>query len=101
MTIVHTALPPTTKMEDVKEETLSALKADVARDAFDVLALEPPQINVRNVDDFELCRAIKEKGRFTGVFEVLDPNKSLRDSDITGWEAIFVQFRDPQSGKFH
>ncbi len=89
------------KMEDVKEETLSALKSEVARDAFDVLSFEPPEIDVRNTGDFELCRGIKEKGRFTGVFEVLDPNKSLRDSGISGWEAVFVQFRNRQTGKFH
>jgi len=99
MSIVHAALPPTMKIADLKSETLPALKADVARDALDILAMDPPEIDVLTTDDFEICRPVKEKGKPTGAFETLDPFKSLRDSGITGWETLFLQFRDRESGK--
>lgn len=85
------------KIADVKEETLSALRANVSQNALDVLAMDPPEIAVQTVYDFELCRAVKERGILN--FEVLDASKSLRDSGITGWEAIFLQFRDRESGE--
>jgi hypothetical protein len=91
------------RIRDVKTETLSALQANVAQNALDVLAMDPPEFNVQTVDDFELCRAIKDKREITGDFEVLEPSKTLRETDITGWEAIFLQFRDRETGKpaFH
>ncbi len=99
MSIVHAALPPTMKIADLKAETLPALQADVARDASDILAMDPPKIDVLTTDDFEICRPIKEKGKLTGAFEALDPSKSLRDSGITDWETLVLQFRDRESGK--
>ena len=101
MSIVHAALPPTMKLADLKTETLPALRADVARDALDILAMDPPEIDVLTTDDFEICRPIKEKGKPTGTFETLDPSKSLRDSGIAGWETLFLQFRDRESGKLY
>ena len=96
---MHSGLSPTTKIEDVKQETLSALQANVAQNALDVLAMDPPEIYVQTTDDFELCRAIKEKGGLSGNFEVLESSKKLRDCGITGWEVIFLQFRDRETGK--
>jgi len=49
------------------------------------------------VDDFELCREIKEKGR-PARFEVLAKSTSLKDSGLTGWGTVFLQFRDRQTG---
>lgn len=43
--------------------------------------------------DFELCRAVKERGRPTGNYEVLEGNALVRNA-LVNWEAVFVQFRD-------
>ena len=92
-------LDPGTSIADMKSEVFSALQADVSLDALDFMAMEPPQISVIKSDDFELCRALKERGKPTGVFEVLDPSKLLKDSGLSGWDTIFIQFRDGSSGK--
>ena len=83
----------------MKSEVLSALQADVSINALDFMAMDPPKISVESEDDFELCREIKERGRPTGNFKVLEPHKSLKDSGLSGWEAIFLQIRDRTSGK--
>ncbi|KAF9527965.1 hypothetical protein CPB83DRAFT_855095 [Crepidotus variabilis] len=98
MTIMHAGLPPTTKVAELKVETLSALRADVSQDALDVTAMEPPEFEVQTVEDFELCRIIKEKGKPTGTFEPLDSSKILRESGISGWETLCLQFRDRNTG---
>ena len=92
-------LAPETSIADMKSEVLSALKSDVSSDALDFMAMEPPQISVESDDDFELCRALKERGKPTGVFEILEPSLQLKDSGMSGWETIFLQFRDDNSGK--
>jgi len=92
-------LSPTTRINDVKEETLSALQTNVAQNALDVLAMDPPEFDVETVDDFELCRAIKEKGVLSGDYEILEASTKLRDSGITGWEVLFLQFRDRETGE--
>ena len=93
------SLAPGTSIADMKSGVLSAFKADVALDALDFMATEPPQISVESEDDFELCRALKERGKPTGAFEVLEPSKVLKDSGLGGWEAIFLQVRDRSSGE--
>ena len=92
-------LAPGTSIADMKSEVLSALKSDVSLDALDFMAMEPPQISVESNDHFELCRALKERGKPTGVFEVLEPSLLLKDSGMSGWETIFLQLRDGSSGK--
>ena len=92
-------LAPGTTIADMKSEVLSALTADVASDALDFMAMDPPQISVESADDFELCRAIKERGKPTGAHEILEPFKLLKDCGLSGWEAIFLQIRDRNSGK--
>ena len=92
-------LAPGTSIADMKSEVLSALKSDVSLDALDFMAMEPPQISVESNDDFELCRALKERGKPTGVFEVLEPSLLLKDSGMSGWETTFLQFRDRSSGE--
>jgi len=52
---------------------------------------EVPQVT--SVDDFELCRALKEKGKPTGKYELLDANKDVKSS-VVNWESLFVQFKD-------
>lgn len=92
-------LAPGTTIADMKSDVLSALQADVSSNSLDFMAMDPPQISVESEDDFELCRAIRERGKPTGDFEVLEPSKLLKDNGLSGWEAIFLQFRDRSSGK--
>jgi hypothetical protein len=99
LTIMLSGLAPETSIADMKSEVLSALKSDVSSDALDFMAMEPPQISVESDDAFEICRASKERGKPTGVFEVLEPSMLLKDSGLSGWETIFLQFRDGSSGK--
>lgn len=55
---------------------------------------------VTSLDDFELCCAVKDKNKMTGEFRVLEANDmELKSSGITGWETLFVQFRDKKSGE--
>lgn len=55
---------------------------------------------VMNLEDFELCKSTKEKGRMTGEFRVIDANGTeLRLSGLSGWEVLFIQFRDKKSGE--
>ncbi|KAF8806145.1 hypothetical protein BYT27DRAFT_7191450 [Phlegmacium glaucopus] len=99
LTIVLSGLAPGTMIADMKSEVLSALKTEkISDNALDFMAMDPPQISVESEDDFELCRAIKERGKPTGTFEVLDPSKLLKDNGLSGWEIIFLQFRDRSSG---
>lgn len=56
---------------------------------------EVPQ--VQSVDDFELAKAVKEKGRPAGKYETLDRNTSLKSS-LLNWDNVFIQFKD-QEGK--
>jgi len=94
-----TSLLPLTKIEELKAETLSALKSAVAEDALDVMAMEPPpDLKVETENDFELCRTKREKGKPTGEYEILDPTKTLREIGLSGWEAIFLQPKD-ENGK--
>ncbi|KAH9482197.1 hypothetical protein JR316_0004292 [Psilocybe cubensis] len=98
LSIMLSSLPPTTTVAEIKADTLSALKSDVADDALDPFAMDPPQLNIDTVDDFELCRAKRERGRPTGEYDLLVPTKTLRDSGLLGWEAIFLQARDKETG---
>ena len=96
---MHSGLPPTTTIGKLKTETLSALKSDVAPEALDFMAMEPPEFDVETEQDFELCRAVKEKGKPTGAFEVLDASITIHNAGLSGWEVLFLQFRDRETGK--
>lgn len=67
------------------------------------LPLTPDDVvpRVTSLEDFELCRAVKDKGKMTGEFQVIDANDvELKMSGLSGWEVLFVQFRDKKSGEF-
>ncbi|KAL4081470.1 hypothetical protein V8B97DRAFT_2001640 [Scleroderma yunnanense] len=51
--------------------------------------------NVQSTDNFELCRAIKDRGKSNAVtaYEVLDPTAPIRGL-LGNWEELYVQFRD-------
>ena len=87
---------------DLKNEALNALKADVLsadRDGdIDMLTgtsldpeWKPPAVESK--DDFELCRAIRERGRPTGQYETLS-TKDVVKQTLVNWESVFIQFRD-------
>lgn len=99
LSILLSGFPPATSIRELKKETLSALKSDVAPEALDVMAMEPPELDVETDQDFELCRAVKEKGKPTGAFEVLDASITIRDAGLAGWETLFLQFRERATGE--
>lgn len=89
---VLTTVAPTITVAALKADVLSALSSDVNQ-----VEHVPP---VSAVADFELCKAVKERGKLTGEFQPLDNLKlSLKDAGVINWEPLFVQFRDPDSGK--
>ncbi|KAF5322930.1 hypothetical protein D9619_000257 [Psilocybe cf. subviscida] len=99
LTVMHSGLDASTTVAQLKSWTLSALTTDVATDSLDVQAMDPPPIDVQTEEDFELCRAVKERGKPTGVYEVVDPSMVLRNSGFTAWEVLYLQFRDRDTGE--
>ncbi|TFY54334.1 hypothetical protein EVG20_g9747 [Dentipellis fragilis] len=83
---VFLSLPNTTPIATVKDETLSALSADVAQ------GLDFPSI--QSTDDFVISKEVKENKRSTGKYQQLDDGQLLRDV-ASNWEVLFVQFKDP------
>ncbi|KAJ7368934.1 hypothetical protein DFH08DRAFT_796757 [Mycena albidolilacea] len=87
--------PPSPLAPPPKAEVLDALKDDITSALGDELPPRPTQTG-----DFELCRALKDtRGRPTGEYELLEDGKvSLRDAGVANWEALFLQFRDAETG---
>ena len=85
----------------VKQDALSALKAPVlhAPNPYAEVAMNVDESTestipeVTSVKDFELCRAVKERGRPTGKYELLDEDTQVRNC-LTNREPLFVRFRD-------
>lgn len=72
----------------LKEEVLSALTALYLHGD------RVPQVPaVKTVDDFELCRAVREKGKPTGGYELLDPSDKVKDH-LVNWDSVYIRFRD-------
>lgn len=91
LTIFHTVLPPTS-VASIKADTLSALASDVNQ------ADDVPQVS--SVDDFELCRAVKDaKGNLTGEYLALDSSKQIKDFGLGGWDHLYIRFKDPDTGE--
>ncbi|KAF5388066.1 hypothetical protein D9615_000762 [Tricholomella constricta] len=84
---IMVTVPPSTTIAALKEEALSALKSPVNQ-AEGVPAVE-------DENDFELCRAVKEKGRPNGEYEVLDVTKQVREYSLASYDLLYLQFRDP------
>lgn len=51
--------------------------------------------NVQSTDDFELCRAVKDRGKASAAttYEVLDTGSPIRGL-LSNWEELYMQFRD-------
>ena len=73
----------------LKEEVLSALTALYLHGD------RVPQVpTVKSVDDFELCRAVKEKGKPTGNYELLDHESGRVKDHLVNWDSVYIRFRD-------
>ncbi|CCM01761.1 uncharacterized protein FIBRA_03827 [Fibroporia radiculosa] len=92
----------TNTISAVKEDALDALKAKVTQAPKPHVTLSASMDtdeesdfvpNVINLEDFELCRGIRERGRMNGKFEILDQNATVKNA-LVNWEPVFVQFRD-------
>ncbi|KAJ7571803.1 hypothetical protein C8J56DRAFT_997842 [Mycena floridula] len=81
LSVVLTVLPRTT-IASVKDEVLEALTSDANQSELDVPKVE-------STDDFEISRSTK-----TEKYEVLDTDLHLKDCHFTGWETLYLQFRD-------
>ncbi|KAF9462000.1 hypothetical protein BDZ94DRAFT_759086 [Collybia nuda] len=79
-------VPPSATLAEIKEEALSALISDVNQ------VEDVPKVT--SGDDFEICRAAKDKGKPTGEFEALDLTRQVRDYGLSGWDTLYLQFRD-------
>ncbi|KJA29587.1 hypothetical protein HYPSUDRAFT_60444 [Hypholoma sublateritium FD-334 SS-4] len=99
LTIMLSGVEPGTLISELKSDTLSAIKSDVAQGSLDIMNMDPPEIDVETEEDFELCRAVKERGKTTGKYEVLPSSKAVRDHGLAGWETLYLQFRDRSTGE--
>ncbi|KAI0700593.1 hypothetical protein BC835DRAFT_396778 [Cytidiella melzeri] len=52
---------------------------------------------VESTEDFDLSRALKDRGQPTGEYEVLAVTSTVKES-VTNWEALFIQFKDENGG---
>ena len=81
-------VPNTHTVNDVKQEALDALQSDVLAapnphpDAMDEDDSEWTVPKVSSMDDFELAKASKDKGRPTGNYETLVGTDVLADLDM-------------------
>lgn len=96
--------PEKTTIADLKTEALSALQADVLRSKAaghdEDMPMDDPDADedweipsVKSTDDFELSRALKDRGRMTGQYEVLSVMETVKQN-LVNWETVFIQFRD-------
>ncbi|EJD01607.1 uncharacterized protein FOMMEDRAFT_88843 [Fomitiporia mediterranea MF3/22] len=91
LTLILDAPPDKKTVAQLKEEVLSALTSNVVnRDG------ESDVPEVENLDDFEICRELKErKDRAvvpTGKFEALDENAQVA-KQTTPYEPLFLRFK--------
>ncbi|KAJ7784079.1 hypothetical protein B0H16DRAFT_1491293 [Mycena metata] len=87
---VLTTVAPTISVAELKDEILSALSSDVNQ-VDGVPRVSAPR-------DFELCKAVQERGKPTGDYQLLgELSLSLRDAGVANWEPLFVRFRAPGS----
>ena len=94
--------PDRKTIADLKEEALSALTSDVVANPHVEVDIGLPEVDpqwevpqVTSVDDFELCKAVKERGRPTGQYEPLSPDATVKQS-VPNWESLYIQFKNKQ-----
>ena len=76
---------PTTTIASLKTEILSALSSDVNQ------VEDVPKVT--DEEEFEISRAVKDKGKRTVQYQVLESSETVK-STLTNWEVVFLQFRD-------
>jgi len=81
--------PQEEAISKLKEEVLSALTALYSHG--DRVAQVP---TVKTVDDFELCRAVKEKGKPAGDYTLLDHVSGRVKDHLVNWDSVYIRFRD-------
>jgi hypothetical protein len=85
-----------------QEEAISKLKEEVLS-ALTALYLHGDRVSqvptAKTVDDFELCRAMKEKGKATGDYELLDVSGRVKDN-LVSWDSVYIRFRDESGTSF-
>ncbi|KAI0751101.1 hypothetical protein C8Q80DRAFT_1155534 [Daedaleopsis nitida] len=105
---VLTTVSSTATVNDLKGEALEALQSSVlqAPSSHAEFAMDEDSDpsewvvpKVSSMDEFELARAVKDKGRPTGLYEKLDRTAQLKNV-VTNWDSVFIQFRDPNGGLF-
>jgi hypothetical protein len=80
-----------------QEEAISKLKEEVlsALTALYLHGDRVPQVpTAKTVDDFELCRTVKEKGKPTGDYELLDHASGRVKDHLANWDSVYIRFRD-------
>lgn len=88
--------PQDEDISKLKEEVLSALSALTALYLHGKRVPQVPTVNA--VEDFELCRAVEEKGESI-KYEQLDTSRKLKVKDcFVNWDSVYIQFRDDESG---
>ncbi|KII94601.1 hypothetical protein PLICRDRAFT_33403 [Plicaturopsis crispa FD-325 SS-3] len=98
LTILISA-PQSTTVAALKAEALDALQAHAAsiRARQESGVPEEPDDEavpqVADVDAFELCKGVREKGKGTFHYEVLDASQTVK-SGLSNWEHVFIQFKD-------
>lgn len=86
-----------------QEETISKLKEEVlsALTALCSHGDRVPQVpTAETVDDFELCRAVKEKGKPPVDFELLDHVSGRVKDHLANWDSVYIRFRDGSGTSF-
>lgn len=94
--------PEKTTIGDFKWEVLSGLQTEVEKATSDIQTGLIPDLDpegewtlptVESTDDFELSRALRDRGRPTGQYEVLSNTDTIKQS-VPNWETLFIQFKD-------
>ncbi|KAJ3487983.1 hypothetical protein NLI96_g3159 [Meripilus lineatus] len=98
--------PQTSTVASLKADALSALQAPVLSNPIPPSELDESLMDVdrpdsdewkvpsvQDLNSFELCRALKERNRPTGNYEMLNDKATIKES-LVNWEHVFVRFRD-------
>lgn len=104
--------PQSSTIASLKAEALTALTAPVLHNPIPPSELDETLMDVDHPDseewkipevthlsDFELCRALREKGRPTGRYDIMDDNATIKEL-LVNWEHVFVRFRDENGKSF-
>lgn len=89
-TAVLITASPITKIDAFKSQTLEALQALPDADA----PSDYPSIT--SADDFELCKASRDRSTGTTKYEPAPVSSTIRDVVANSWETLYMQFKDSE-----